>query len=261
MLSRNEIKEIAKLQQKKYRISEKKILVEGPRLVLEALRSDWQIEKIIMTPAFRDRPLAQVLIGKAKERKSPLYEVPRTEFNRMSDTIHSQGILGVVKMKQWEYQPLDMLVQTPKCLFVTIEKLQDPGNLGTIIRTAEWLGANAVILGPDCVEWSNPKTLRATMGAIFHLPVFELEQFVEFLQEAKKFGAFIYAADLRGDFPYTTLRYSTKKLLLLGDEVQGISERCITLADYKVVIPRRGRIESLNVSIAAAILMAEMTKN
>lgn len=261
MLSRNEIKALARLQQKKFRVEEQRFLIEGPRLILECLRSDWPLEKLLVTAAFRERPLAQALLSRARERQVPVFEISRLDLDRLCETAHSQGIVGVVRMKVPEVDPVSLFTSLPRCLFVAIERLQDPGNLGTIIRTAEWLGAHAVVVGPECVEWSNPKTLRASVGAVFHLPVYEIETFVDFLQEVRKFGASVYAADQRGEFPYTTLRYGPKKVLLLGEEAHGLSEDCRRLADYTVTIPRRGKIESLNVAIAAAILMADMMRS
>ncbi len=260
MLSRSDVKTLARLQQKKFRLAEQKILVEGPRLIIEALRSDWTVEKLVYTGDFRNRPLADDLLDIARSKNIRAFEVSRAEFKKLSDTVHPQGVLAVVQIKRWPFTPIELLDQTARNLFVAIERLQDPGNLGTIIRCAEWLGANAVVVGPECVEWGNPKALRASMGAVFYIPVFEIEDFYEFLAEAKRRGAVFYAADQQGDFPYSTLRYAPKKVLLLGEEARGLSEDSLKYADYKIAIPKRGKMESLNVSIAAAILMAEMVR-
>ncbi|RMD96686.1 MAG: RNA methyltransferase, partial [Calditrichaeota bacterium] len=164
MLSRNDIKNLARLQQKKYRLAEQKFIIEGLRLVIEALRSDWPIELLLMTHDFSERPPAPAIIAKARQKQIPVYQVPKMEFKKITDTVHSQGVLAILRMKQWEDTPISLFQKLRRCLFVAIEKLQDPGNLGTIIRTAEWLGADAAVLGPECVEWSNPKALRASMG-------------------------------------------------------------------------------------------------
>ncbi len=261
MLSRSDVKTLVRLQQKKFRLAEQKILVEGPRLIIEALRSDWVVEKLVYTPDFRERPLANDLIEIGKNKNIRAFEISRTEFKKLSDTVNTQGVLAVVQIKRWPFTPIELLDRTAKNLFVVIERLQDPGNLGTIIRCAEWLGASAVVLGPDCVEWGNPKALRASMGAIFYIPVYEIDDFYDFLAEAKRRGAVFYAADQKGDFPYSTLRYAPKKVLLLGEEARGLSQECLKYADYKIAIPKRGKMESLNVSIAAAILMAEMVRS
>ncbi|HHL71887.1 MAG TPA: RNA methyltransferase [Bacteroidetes bacterium] len=260
MLSRNDIKTLARLHQKKYRRLEQKMLVEGARLTFEALQSDWTITRVLHTHAFRSTPQAEKIFELAKKRSIPTIETTQIEFKKISDTVNSQGVIAEVEMKNWGDNPLHCLRENHKCLMVAIEKLQDPGNLGTIMRTAEWLGADALILGPDTVSWSNMKALRASMGAVFHLPIFEVDDFVGTLELAKRYGATIYAADQRGDFPYTTLRYPAKKILLLGGEVKGISEQALALSDLNIVIPARGKGESLNVAIAAAILMAEMSR-
>lgn len=260
MISRRDAKAIARLQRKKYRLSEKKILLEGPRLILEAFRADWPVERIVHTQAFLDSTLAESVTGEAEQRNIPVEKVLVSDFKRFSTTVHSQGVVAIAGLKEWLDDPVATLHAQANCFFIAIEKLQDPGNLGTIIRTAEWLGADAAVLGPECVEWTNPKALRATMGAAFYLPIYESGDFCKFLHSTKQRGAVIYAADQKGDFPYTTLRYAPKKILLLGEEARGLSEQGAALADHKVVIPRRGSGESLNVAIAASILMAEMTR-
>jgi len=260
MISRRDAKAIARLQQKKYRLSEKKILLEGPRLILEAFRADWPVERIAHTQSFLDNALAEALINGADARAIPVEKVLVSDFKRFSTTVRSQGVVAIAGLKEWLDDPVAIVHAQPNCFLIAIERLQDPGNLGTIIRTAEWLGTDAVVLGPDCVEWTNPKALRATMGAAFYLPIYELDDFFAFLRSVKQRGAVVYAADQEGDFPYTTLRYAPKKILLLGEEARGLSAPSAALADHKVVIPRRGSGESLNVAIAASILMAEMTR-
>ncbi|MFQ5633233.1 MAG: TrmH family RNA methyltransferase, partial [bacterium] len=119
---------------------------------------------------------------------------------------------------------------------------------------------DAVILGPECTAWHNPKTLRATMGAIFHLPVIEAPNFQQFLADMKKSEAKILLADQAGKISYTYMEYTSKKILLIGNETHGVSEACKKLADDRVAIPRRGKGESLNAAIAAAILIAEISQ-
>lgn len=259
MLSRNDLKLLTRLQQKKYRKEAGRFLVEGPRPILEALQSEWHVEKIFHTQAFQETRLANEIFETAHRNGTPCARIPQTEFNRLSATMNPQGVIALIRNKQNTQNPVDYLKALPKALIVAIERLQDPGNLGTIIRTAEWLGAEAMVLGRACVDWQNPKALRASMGASFHIPIFEVD-FLPFLQEVKKTGCTIYAADQHGDFPYATLRYSRKNILLLGDETHGISVPARGLADHNVVIPKRGKGESLNVAIAAAILIAEMVK-
>ncbi|MDZ7345111.1 MAG: RNA methyltransferase, partial [candidate division KSB1 bacterium] len=127
-------------------------------------------------------------------------------------------------------------------------------------RTADWLGVDGLLVGKECVEVFNPKVVRASMGAIFHLPIYEVEDFSGTLRRIQNFSTVLYGADQSGDFPYFLLRYAPKKMLLLGDEVEGFSAEVNALIQHRVSIPRRGKGESLNVAIAAAILLAEMSR-
>jgi TrmH family RNA methyltransferase len=260
MLSKNDLKSIARLTQKKYRLETNRFLAEGGRLCEEAIKSNWTVERVLYCPSFLQSLRAREALQLAQERNVPVDEVPSEIFVGLSDTMHSQGILAVVQKRPLANDPFEQMRQVPRCLWVGIEKLHDPGNMGTILRTADWLGVDGLLVGKQCVEVYNPKVVRASMGAIFHLAVYEVEDFVGLLRRFQMFGAVLYGADQAGDFPYSVLRYAPKKMLLLGDEVDGISPEVGAIIQHRVSIPRRGGGESLNVAIAAAILLAEMSK-
>ncbi|MCI0694901.1 RNA methyltransferase [candidate division KSB1 bacterium] len=260
MLTRNDLKTIARLTQKKYRLEMNRFLAEGGRLCEEAIKSDWKVERVICCPSFLQSLRARQALLLAEERQIPIDEVTSEVFVSLSDTMHSQGILAVVEKRTPPSQAFEHMRQAPRCLWVGIEKLHDPGNMGTILRTGDWLGVDGIIVGTECVEVYNPKVVRASMGAIFHLPIYEVEDFVGVMRRFQTFSAVLYGADQSGDFPYSVLRYAPKRLLLLGDEVDGISPEVGALIQHRVSIPRRGGGESLNVAIAAAILLAEMSR-
>jgi TrmH family RNA methyltransferase len=260
MLTRNDLKSIARLTQKKYRLEMGRFLAEGGRLCEEAIKSNWGVEHVLYCPSFLQSLRAREALQLAKERHVPIDEVPSEVFVGLSDTMHSQGILAVVQKRLPADDPIEQMRQVPRCLWVGIEKLHDPGNMGTILRTADWLGVDGIVVGKHCVEVYNPKVVRASMGAIFHLPVYEADDFVGVLRRFQTFSAVLYGADQSGDFPYSVLRYAPKKVLILGDEVEGISPEVGATLHHRVSIPRRGGGESLNVAIAAAILLAEMSK-
>lgn len=260
MLSRNDLKSIARLTQKKYRIEEQKFLAEGGRLCEEAIQSGWEIERIVYCPSFLNSLRARQALKLAQQRQIPTVDVATDEFAGISDTVQSQGIVAVVRRRSVQTDPLEQMRGVPRCLWLGIEKLHDPGNLGTILRTADWLGVDGVLVGPHCVEAFNPKVVRASMGSIFRLAIHEIDDFVVLLKKFQMFGAVLYGADQTGDFPYTTLRFASKKMLVLGDEIEGISPNVKELLQHRVSIPKRGGGESLNVAIAAAILLAEMCR-
>ncbi len=260
MLSKNELREIARLTQKKYRLEMNRFLAEGGRLCEEAIKSGWKVERVIYCPSFLQSLRARQALQLAEERGVAVDEVASEVFVGLSDTMHSQGIIAIVEKRAPEGDPIERVRGVPRCMWVGIEKLHDPGNMGTILRTADWLGVDGVVIGKECVEVYNPKVVRASMGSVFHLPIYEVEDFVGVLRRFQTFSSVLYGADQSGDFSYSMLRYAPKKVLLLGDEVEGLSQEVNALLQHRVSIPRRGGGESLNVAIAAAIMLAEMNR-
>jgi TrmH family RNA methyltransferase len=189
-----------------------------------------------------------------------VHDIDEASFNKLSQTMHAQGVVAVVNRRVTEGDPFEIIKQMPRCLWVGIDRMHDPGNLGSIMRTAEWLGIDGILVGQDCVEIFNPKVVRSSMGAIFHLPIHQIADLPELLRRLQQFGCFTYAADQAGDFPYTSITYAAKKILLLGDEADGLSEQILEVTQHRVAIPRKGHGESLNVAIAAAIVLAEMVR-
>lgn len=260
MLTKNDLKSVARLTQKKYREEDQCFIAEGGRLCEEAIQSGWPIAQIIYCPSLLNSLRAHHALNMAQQRALPVEEVNIDTFASFSDTKNSQGIIAVVHKRLPELDPLEKLKQMPRNLWVAIEKLHDPGNLGTILRTADWLGVDGLIVGSTCVEVFNPKVVRASTGSIFRLAIYEIEDVVGLLRKFQMFGCVLYGADQTGDFPYTTLRFAAKKVLVLGDEINGLSPQLKEIIQHRVTIPQRGGGESLNVSIAAAILLAEMCR-
>ena len=260
MLTKNDLKSITRLTQKKYREETQRFLAEGGRLCEEAIQSGWAIEHLLYCPSFLHSLRARQALKLAQQKQLPVSEVAVDDFVGISDTMHSQGLVAVVQRQAPQCDALEHLRQSPRCLLVAIEKLHDPGNLGTILRTADWLGVDGLIVGSHCVEVYNPKVVRASMGSVFRLPIHEITDFAELLRKFQLFGAVLYGADQSGDFPYTTLRFASKKVLVLGDEIDGLSPGLKEIIQHRVSIPRRGGGESLNVAIAAAILLSEMCR-
>jgi len=259
-LSQNALKNYLRLANKKHREAQGKFIAEGARLCEEALASGWNVECIFVCKALLEAPRAKAVVESAAQRELPTHELDKTTFQRLAQTQHAQGVAAIVHGRVAEGDPFELIRQAPRCLWVAIDRLHDPGNLGTIMRTAEWLGVDGLLLGKDCVEVFNPKVVRASMGAVFHLVAHHVPDLADLLLRAQQFGCVTYAADTAGDFPYTTLRYVNKRVLLLGDEIGGLSEAMLSVAQHRVSIPRRGHGESLNVAIAAAILLAEMVR-
>ncbi|MCR5774534.1 MAG: RNA methyltransferase [Lachnospiraceae bacterium] len=171
------------------------------------------------------------------------------DFARLADTRHPQGILAVVKQKHYELKDL-----TGGSLYIILETIQDPGNLGTIIRTAEAAGVSAVIMNKGCVDIYSPKVVRSTMGSIFRVPFIYSDDLTGTIRQLKEDGIVIYAADLSGTDMYETA-FSERKAYVIGNEANGVSSDMISLADRIVKIPMEGQVDSLNAAVSAAVLM------
>jgi RNA methyltransferase, TrmH family len=252
-LPKNLLGAYTKLTQKKYRLIEQKFIVEGVHLVEEALRSDWSIEAVIVS----ERGLVKE-IGALERLKIShsvdWYECPGKDFTKLTDTVTSQGIVAIVRQK--EYSAEEFWKQFPaRSLLVAMDDVADPGNVGTILRTCDWFGVEGVLLSNDSVELFNAKVLRSTMGAVFHLPVFQDAQLSSMLEYARSIGFSIIATVVENGMPLDQYTFPSKSILVLGNEARGISPLVQQLADQFITIPKFGKAESLNVGIACGILL------
>ncbi|MBP1753611.1 MAG: hypothetical protein H6Q59_9 [Firmicutes bacterium] len=178
-------------------------------------------------------------------------------FKETSETKTPQGIMGTVKMAEYH---LDRMLKDPRACLLLLEDIRDPGNLGTMIRTAEGAGVTGIILSDSSVDVYNPKVIRATMGSIYRVPFYQAKDFYETLAQIKEQGIEIYAAHLQG-IPYDTEGSFRKRCaFLIGNEANGLSDHASDLADTRIKIPMEGKVESLNAAVAAAILMYEAAR-
>ncbi len=198
-------------------------------------------------------------VGKQPELNEKLaqtgYEVVSEEmFAKMSDTKTPQGILCVVRQPQYS---LKQLLATPAPLLVVLENLQDPGNLGTIVRTGEGAGITGVIMSSGTVDIFNPKVIRATMGSIFRVPFLYVEDVRETIGRLRTAGIRTYAAHLDGREYYDSFSFREGTAFLIGNEGNGLERKTADAADAYLKIPMQGRVESLNAAIATSLLMYE----
>ena len=250
--SRNnpKIKDIVKLRKSsKSRASTGLYIVEGARLVFEAPRK--QIKEIYVSDSFEQKHINQIKsLGKS-------YQVVSSDvFSYMSDTKTPQGILGVISKRDYN---LEEILGKEEPLILMLEAIQDPGNLGTIFRTAEAAGVTGIILNGECADIYNPKTIRSTMGSIYRIPFVVVEQLRDVVGEVKNASIKIYGTHLEGDF-YDEMNYKNATTFIIGNEGSGLKEDTIKLADELVQVPMKGQVESLNVSVATAILVFEAAK-
>jgi TrmH family RNA methyltransferase len=178
-------------------------------------------------------------------------------FKEVSETKTPQGILGLVQKAEYD---LESMLRTPDACLLLLEDIRDPGNMGTMIRTAEGAGITGIIFGDSTVDIYNPKVIRATMGSIYRVPFYQAEDFYEVLDRVKAEGIMIYAAHLSG-VPYDTEgSFCRKCAFIIGNEANGLSEQASGKADQLIKIPMAGKVESLNAAVAAAVLMYEAAR-
>ena len=245
------VKRLNGLKIKKNRDKEGVFVAEGLRFINE-VPADWTVEAYAVSETFAaENDLSRY--GK----KAEMLCLPDALFASVCDTENPQGILAVCKKLEWDEEAA---FAKEKPFFLLAEELNDPGNLGTVIRTADACGADAVFLSKGSVDLYNPKVLRSTMGSLFHVPVFQNVDLNEISAKLKANEIPLYAAHLKGDrFPYD-LNLKDSCAFIIGNEARGLSEKAADLCDQWVKIPMPGQAESLNASIAAGVLMYEVVR-
>ncbi len=257
-----QIKNLSALMKKaKERKNQGVFVAEGPKMCFEAPFT-W-VEMIYAAESFcKDSEefgkLEDYIRAAQKEQVSIRYEVVSDSvFKAVSDTQTPQGILAVVKMPEYE---LFELLKDESTLLLVLESIQDPGNLGTMIRTGEGAGVTGVVMNRTTVDLFNPKTIRSTMGSIYRIPFYIAEDLKETVEEVKKAGVRLYAAHLKGKISYDEPDYTGACGFLIGNEGNGLSKEIADLASDYIRIPMEGNIESLNAAISASILTYESNR-
>lgn len=246
------IKKVAALQQKKYREETGLFLVEGVRAVEEAMAHAAVEELYFTDSALHDRK--EHLIGQAENKGLPVYRVSAAVFRKMADTDSPQGVLAVVRKPRRSFTDL---WQHPHPFLILVDGLADPGNLGTIIRTADAAGAAGIILLSGTVDVYNPKVVRSTAGSLFHIPVIDGMDTREVLAQLKHRGVTVLAADVGATEPYYAVDLTAAVAVAIGNEGAGLSAPVVEAADRRVKIPMPGKAESLNAAMACGIILYE----
>ncbi|OKP89606.1 rRNA methyltransferase [Paenibacillus helianthi] len=245
------VKEWASLQEKKHRDKTSKYIIEGIHLVQEALFAEADVECLAFDldtgmPS-ELKPLLQSVQG------MEVIGVSAAVIAKCSSTGTPQPVFAIVRKEQ---QGLEAILAKQDSWVMVLDGVQDPGNVGTIIRSADAAGADGVILGKGCADLYNPKTIRSTMGSMFHLPVVEGD-LSAILPQARERGALLVSTSLTGTDSCYTHDFHGSQWLLIGSEGQGISPQTAAHVDKSIIIPMAGRAESLNAAMAATILLFE----
>ena len=259
MLSGNnqKVKYLRRMANRRFREREGKFFIEGARFVEEAIASSFHVEMLVFCGNGGGSGLYPALEEKAAAKGVPCFEIENRLFSELADTVTPQGVIAVAG-RRWER--LADLKTTVSWLLVLADGVKDPGNLGTIVRSADAAGADGVILLKGTADIFNPKALRATMGSIFHIPViqnvsvaqtrdFLKDQGIKLIAGTPGRGQAIYNCDLTGSIA-----------LLAGGEAVGPQAKTLAAAEEYAQIPMPGKAESLNVAVSAGIMLYEAVR-
>ncbi len=228
-------------------------VAEGLRLILDAALNGYRFPEVFYTEEIKEKHFSELETVLSSANKTYLVSNPVME--KLSDTVSPQGIVAVCEIPDYG----DM---TPKSgLFIALENTANPSNLGAIARSAEAFGVKGIIVSSTCCDPYSPKSLRAGMGALLRLPIFTVPDFGLSLKHLQKKGAVLYASVVSENaIDITAAPKSDCKILLIGNEANGLTDAVAELCNYKVTIPMIGRAESLNAATAATVLIWEMQK-
>jgi len=251
-VSNPKLKRLVQLQKKsKVRNMEKVFVAEGFKMYQEAPVE--LIERVFVSEHFYGENQKQL----AAVANKVLEIVDDRIFKSVAETMAPQGIITILKQKHYK---LTQMLETPKPLLLLLENLQDPGNLGTIFRTAEGAGVTGILMSKGTVDIYNPKTIRSTMGSVYRVPFLYTEDLADITRQVKEQAIKVYAAHLKGQQDYDEVSYQQGSAFLIGNEGNGLSDEITAIADTYIKIPMKGQVESLNVGIAAGILMYEVAR-
>jgi TrmH family RNA methyltransferase len=257
-LSSNNLKQIRKLKQKKYRNQYNAFICEGYRLFSAALHSPAiRIQKLIISDKFQNSKQGQSILKKADKNQISVFTTDERHLKSLSDEVTPCGIVFTVGK---EYSSHSFPAEIKDDLILYLDRISDPGNLGTIFRSAAWFGITQIILSPGCVDPWNPKTVRASAGAIFNVKLFLEIEFTSLKKQLKEEGFQFVATVLSAGMPISKWKIRPKSIIFLGQEASGLSKDIIKNADVHISIPGGGSVESLNLSVATGILLYEATK-
>lgn len=252
MLSPKIVKHVRELQEKKYRKEFREFIVEGYKGVGEALASAGVV-MLVVEGGRREEVEIAACIREAEDQGIPVEFCGRKDIGEIKTTDTFPGILAIVDTVDYT---LTDLAAGP---IIALEHINDPGNLGTIIRTADWFGISNILLSENSVDQYNPKVVRSTMGSLFRTKMYRSHNLFKDVERLKSdFHYQVLSLDLKGDKLPVTISKPEHKIFLFGSESHGLSDTLEELVDVRYTIPGKGKAESLNLAVAAAILMSKL---
>lgn len=252
------IKDIRALTQKKHRDETRSFMAEGLKLVIDALDLGWKIKTLIYAKAAKGKPHVEQVAAKTFAKGGLVLEVSEKVLSTITRRDNPQMVVGIFEQR---YQSLKDLKPQLGETYVALDRVRDPGNLGTVIRTADAAGASGVILVGETTDPFSLETVRATMGSVFAMPVARASV-EDFIRWQKSSGVKVVATHLAGAVDYRTIDYKSKPVvLLMGNEQSGLPEELAREAGALARIPQAGRADSLNLAIATGIMLFEARRH
>jgi TrmH family RNA methyltransferase len=249
------IKGVKKLKNRQHRTESGLGFIEGIRIVYEAINSEYRIEEVLFSPELAKSKIIEEALEKAREKNIRIIEVSSQVFESLSSKEGPQGLAAVIR-QQWV--TLER-INTANGLWIALEEVADPGNLGTILRTCDAVGANGMILIGNCTDPYDSSALRASMGAIFSQNLIKTTE-VEFISWIKTNNRYLIGTSDQAKIDYREIDYSVNTILLMGSERQGLSKELADTCSSIVSIPMKGSCDSLNLAVASAIMLYETTR-
>ncbi|WIV11405.1 23S rRNA (guanosine(2251)-2'-O)-methyltransferase RlmB [Proteiniborus sp. MB09-C3] len=251
------IKEVKSLYRKKDRWMKKNFFVEGIRAVRECVDSNANIAYLVYSDMLFSINGGKELLDKISQENYNINYISDKLFNEISDTEKPQGILAVVS---YDLKKIDEIIKDKENFLILLDRVQDPGNMGTIIRTADAFGSNGIIVTEGCVDIFNPKTIRSTMGSIFHIPLLYYKSACEAIKDLKDRGITVITTSLDANEYCFDVDFKRNFALIIGNEASGVSNEIIADSDLLIKIPMPGEAESLNAAIASSVIMYEVLR-
>lgn len=245
------LKQVRKLKEKKHRDKNNMFIVEGIRFVEEAIKSFFQVKYIFVSEEIVENERVNNILN-SLDLQVKVYCVGNELLKTLCSTENPQGIIAIVENKE-------LILEDKQGFLIFVDKVQDPGNMGTIIRTAHAAGALGIILRKGTVDIFNEKTLRSTMGSIFHVPIIYNKD-IDYISDLKNKGYKLISSYLQTDKSFYDLSLKGNIVLVVGNEGNGISNEIIEISDELVKLPMPGDAESLNVAVCAGIMMYEAVR-
>ena len=252
------VKDIKALALKKHRDEAGLFMAEGLKLIIDALDLGWSLKTLVVAQAAKGNPVVAKTVARAVASGALVLEATEKVTAAITRRDNPQAVIGIFDQR---YAPLSAIKAGPDEVILALDRVRDPGNLGTIIRTADAVGVRHIILVGDTTDPFALETVRATMGSVFALPIYRASE-KEFLNWRKSFKGLVAGTHLKGSVDYRTVDYSGKPvMLIMGNEQAGLTEDLAAACETLIRIPQAGRADSLNLAVATGVALYEIRRH